>query len=160
MRSSLELRRDRPGQWPGGVILRYASRGGITLGQHGVGMSESFNRKTCEVEGFESLWVDFKTSGYPRKLRREWDAADSDGVLGIILRYVKGWNLTDVEGKPITLTPERPTSLLDDVEDAVVVWLIRDFQAFWLWELPQPRKNSSPPSTITSSTETAALPKS
>ena len=123
-------------------------------------MSESFNRKACEVAGFESLWVEFKTSGYPRKLRREWDDADSNGVLGIIMRYVKDWNLTDIHGQPISLTPERPTSLLDNVEDSVVVWLIRAFQAFWLWELPQPRKNSLPPSTITSSTETAVPLKS
>ena len=121
---------------------------------------ESFNRKACEVEGFESLWVEFKTSGYPRKLRKEWDEAESDGVLSIILRYVKDWNLAGIDGKSITLTLERPASLLDEVEDAVVVWLIRAFQSFWLWELPQPRKNSLPPSTITSSAETAALPKS
>jgi len=150
---------------------------------------ESFNRKTCELPGLESVWVEYQTRGYPRKLRREWDAAGPDEVLEIILRYIQAWNLLDLNGLALEVTEVREnyreritlsqrkndTSLplaerrkaaqdyeafydaLGNVEDSLIVWLIRSFQQFWIYELTQPRKKSSPPSTIISS-ETAALP--
>ena len=104
--------------------------------------AEEFGRKTCDVPGFEHVWVRFATRGYPRKLRREWDEADADGVQRIVLRYIQEWNVPDVAGAPVPLPAapaEHPSSLLDDVEDAVVVWLVRAFQRFWLVELLAPR---------------------
>ena len=109
--------------------------------------AEEFGRKVCDVPGFESVWVRFATRGYPRKLRREWDEADADGVQRIVLRYVQEWNVPDVAGAPVPLpaAPAEPAggraSLLDDVEDAGVVWLVRAFQRFWLVELLAPRPN-------------------
>ena len=104
--------------------------------------SEEFGSKVCDVPGFEGVWVRFATRGYPRKLRREWDDADADGVQRIVLRYVQEWNVSDVAGVAVVLPDgERPASLLDNVEDVVVVWLIRAFQRLWLVELLAPRPN-------------------
>jgi len=106
---------------------------------------EEFGRKVCDVPGFEETWVRFATRGYPRKLRREWDEADADKVQCIVLRYVTAWNVPDVAGVAIPLPDapaERPATLLDEVEDSVVVWLVRSFQRFWLVELLAPRPNS------------------
>lgn len=102
-----------------------------------------FGHKACDVPGHESVWVRFKTSGYPRKLRREWDAtSDADGTWAIVMRYVTDWHLVDVDGAPVELPAgERPVTLVDNVEDAVVSWLMRAFTTFWLAELVAPRKN-------------------
>lgn len=122
-----------------------------------------FNHKTCDVPGYEHVWVQFRTSGYPRKLRREWDAAaDVDATLAIVLHYVQAWGLTDLSGQPAALPAARPWPLpaglteaehparcLDEVEDAVVAWLVRVFTQFWLVELTTPRPNSLPPSPPT-----------
>ena len=110
-------------------------------------MSETFGHKVCDVPTYEHVWVEFKTSGYPRKLRREFDAANATETLGIVLRYVAEWGMTDLAGQPVTHSPD--VACLDDVEDAVVAWLVRTFVSFWLVELTAPRPNSSPPSPAT-----------
>ena len=110
-------------------------------------MSETFGLKTCDVPTYGHVWVQWKTSGYPRKLRREWDAANADATLAIVLRYVASWSLTDLDGAAVPLVPE--TACLDNVEDAVVAWLVRAFVQFWLLELSAPRPNSSAPSPAT-----------
>jgi len=136
-----------------------------------------FGYKTCDIESFP-FWVQFKTAGYPRKLRREWDSAGAEETIAIVLRYVEAWSITDLDGAPVDLVLARAQSLdrantstransvdlpiaernkakrelaalpdpLGNVEDGVVTWLVRAFVEFWLRELIQPRKNSSPPS--------------
>lgn len=103
-----------------------------------------FGVRHCPMDGHTDRWVKFKTSGYPFGLRRKWDAARSDTeTLSLILPYVIEWNLVNLDGQPISLPDgARPTDLLDDVEDQVLMWLIREFVVFWLGELLQPRKNS------------------
>lgn len=103
-----------------------------------------FGTKTCDVAGYEACWVQFKLSGYPRRLRREWDASDNaDATWAIVMRYVTGWKLTDLAGNDVPLPDgDRPLSIVDDVEDAVVTWLTRAFIQFWLVELVAPRPNS------------------
>jgi hypothetical protein len=110
-------------------------------------MSETFGHKVCDVPTYEHVWVDFKQNGYPRKLRREWDAADADETLRIVLRYVVAWSVTDLDGQAVENTSDG--ACLDNVEDAVVAWLVRAFVKFWLAELSLPRPNSSAPSPAT-----------
>ena len=109
-------------------------------------MSETdvFGRKACDVPTYEHVFVQFKTQGYPRKLRREWDEADADLMLRIVLRYVATWGVTDLDGAAVAYSAD--PACLDNVEDGVVAWLIRDFVVFWLRELTAPRPNSLPPS--------------
>lgn len=100
-----------------------------------------FGKKQCTVPGYESCWVRFKTSGYPHKLRREYDdAKTATAIWAIVTRYVAEWQLTDLTGQPVPFAPE--LDAVDNVEDAVVSWLIRAFTDFWLRELLQPRPNS------------------
>jgi hypothetical protein len=96
--------------------------------------------KTCDVPTYAHVFIQFRTSGYPRKLRREWDAADANETLAIVLRYVESWNMTGVGGENVPHGTD--VACLDNVEDAVVSWLIRTFMQFWLFELPAPRPNS------------------
>lgn len=104
-------------------------------------MSEQpFGTKQCDVPGYEDCWVSFRTSGYPRKLRREWDEAEVDERYATLLGYVSAWNLRDLAGAALENT--RQPGCLDNVEDAVAVWLLRAFTTFWLVELPAPRPNS------------------
>jgi len=65
-----------------------------------------FGYKTCDIEAF-SFWVQFKTTGYPRKLRREWDAANADETIAIVLRYVDKWSITDLDGEAVDLARAR-----------------------------------------------------
>ncbi len=99
-----------------------------------------FGKKFCDVPGYTDCWVQFKTSGYPRKLRREVDAADAAGVWAIIARYISASNLRDLDGGVVTLRADM--ACLDDVEDAVTIWINRAFYGFWLRELTAPRPNS------------------
>lgn len=102
---------------------------------------QPLGKKTCTLPGYEACWVQFKTSGYPRKLRREWDESKGgDDTLAIVLRYVTAWHLTDLEGQPVTAIGD--VRALDNVEDAVVSWLSRTFAEFWLRELTAPTPNS------------------
>ncbi len=96
-----------------------------------------FGKKFCDVPGYTDCWVQFKTSGYPRKLRREWDAANVEQVLEIIARYISAQNLRDIDGQLVSAGAS-----LDNVEDGVVAWTIRAFANFWLVELLSPRPNS------------------
>jgi hypothetical protein len=99
-----------------------------------------FGKKFCDVPGYGDCWVQFKTSGYPRKLRREVDAADSAGLWTIIARYISASYLRDLSGDVVTLSAD--IGCLDDIEDAVTLWINRAFYAFWLVELVAPRPNS------------------
>lgn len=105
-------------------------------------MTESLplGKKVCSVAGYEECFVVFKTSGYPRKLRKEWDdSKGGDDTLAIVLRYVTAWNITDLAGQSVAPGDLRA---LDEVEDAVVAWLTRAFVDFWLRELTAPSPNS------------------
>ena len=111
---------------------------------------QEFGRAVCDRPEYAGVWVQFKTTGYPRKLRREWDAANADATLAIVLRYVIAWNVRDVDGADVALPDgERPAALMDNVDEAVIVWLIRAFARFWLVDLTAPRPNSSAPSLTT-----------
>lgn len=110
-----------------------------------------FGKKACIVPGYEDCWVQFKTTGYPRKLRDEWDgaigrpdSAAADIRWGIVLRYVEAWQLRDVDGESVALPPlaERTRAVLDNVEDAIVVNLPSVFLNFWINELTAARPNS------------------
>ncbi len=96
-------------------------------------------KKFCDVPGYGDCWVQFKTSGYPRKLRREWDAANADGVWAIVTRYTLDGSLLDLAASQVKLPASYES--VGNVEDAVVAWVLRAFIAFWLTELLQPRPN-------------------
>ena len=106
-------------------------------------MSETFGTKTCDVVGYEACYVTFATRGYPRRLRKEWDeTTGADGTWAIVMRYVTAWKIIDLAGADVPLPDgERPLTLVDNVEDAVVTWITRAFVNFWLVELVVPRPN-------------------
>jgi len=104
-----------------------------------------FGVRHCPLPGYTDVWVKFKTSGYPFSLRRKWDEAKTDtATLGLILPYVVEWNLTDVDGQAVDLPAagERSIETVANIEDALLMWLIREFSVFWFTELLTPRKNS------------------
>lgn len=102
-----------------------------------------FGTRHCPLPGFTDAWVKFKTSGYPFGLRKRWDAATVMEQIEIVLRYVADWNLCDLDGKLVELPADgtRPLELADNLEDALLMWLYREFTLFWLTELLAPRKN-------------------
>ena len=108
------------------------------------GEVSEFGTVYCHLPDYPGVWVRFATRGYPFSLRRTWDEVKGDdAVLSIILPRVTAGNMLDVDGNPISLPPdgERPTTLLDNIDDTVVIWLIRAFWRFWRIELSVPRKN-------------------
>jgi hypothetical protein len=105
----------------------------------------TFGVRHCPLPGLTDLWVKFKTSGYPFKLRKQWDAAKTDtATLAVLLPYIVEWNLIDVDGQPVALpdVAERTVETVANIEDALLMWLIREFTVFWFTELLTPRKNS------------------
>ena len=103
---------------------------------------EELGKKVCTLPGYESVWVRFKTRGYPFKLRQEWRDTDDRGALDIILRYVMDANIPNGNGQPLEFMEPRTAALFDNVEEALCVWLIRAFVHFWREELPSAPKNS------------------
>lgn len=119
--------------------------------------ASDFGVAHCDLPEYPGIWVRFKTSGYPFRLRREWDAADANEALALLVPHLDDWNVMDVDGQVVHLDGERGAALFDDVDDGLVWWLMRTFVNFWLIELPQPRKNSSLPSVSMSSTAAVSL---
>lgn len=83
----------------------------------------------CTHPEFPEAWVRFRGHGYPFRLRQDLDGARDDAVvLRIILPYVEDWNLTEVDGKPVDKPGgQAAPELLDNVDEALVVWLIGEF---------------------------------
>ncbi len=111
---------------------------------HAWNEASEFGTRHCPLPGYTDRWVKFKTSGYPFGLRRKWDEAKTDAAtLTIALKYVAAWNLTGIDGQPVELPADgtRPIELVDNIEDALLMWLIRDFVLFWFTEVLAPRKN-------------------
>jgi len=117
----------------------------------GEAMADRPGYKQCDLPGWESAWVQFRTTGYPFRLRREWAEASGEQTLEIVLRYVDAWAVPTVAGDvaPLPALP-RAVTVLDDVEDILVLWLVRMFQRVWLSELTVVPKNSLAPSRPTS----------
>lgn len=104
-----------------------------------------FGLRHCPEPDHSGVWVRFYTTGYPFSMRKKWDAAKTASeTLELVLPHIADWNVTDLNGKPVVLPAngDRPVELVDNVEDSLLMWLIRDFTAFWWTELLLPRKNS------------------
>jgi hypothetical protein len=77
-------------------------------------------RITCDVPGHD-VWVEFRPDKWTFGDRRAvLEAASDVEWLGIILPYVTGWSLKDVDGAPVEAT----VSAMDRVEDDLVAWLL------------------------------------
>lgn len=98
----------------------------------------------CELPEQPAAWVQFKTTGYPFKLRRQWEEAKNDAeVLALVLPRVERWSITGANGEPLA-DPQACLAdlhLLDELEEALLMWLTRCFWDFWRVKLLQPRKN-------------------
>ena len=87
-----------------------------------------------EIEGYDGAWVKFKRDGYPFKLAKQLrESSRENEILDIVLAYTEGWHLPKVDGNWIGLESngDKPTpDSLDEVDEAVVVAVIRAFYAF------------------------------
>lgn len=118
----------------------------LALAEIGYAWNEKseWGTRRCTLVGFEDVFVKFKTRGYPFSLRKKWQEAvtHDDTALLLILPYVVAWNFRDIDGNPVELPEgDRATSLFDNIEDGLLMWLIREFNLFWFTELLAPRKN-------------------
>jgi len=110
--------------------------------------ASEFGTVTCGLPEYADVWVRFRTSGYPFSLRKQWEQANDEGALDLILPRVVAWNLRDVDGLSVDLPEgerqhalQERTLVFDNVDDALVVWMIRAFFMFWRRDLTGPRKN-------------------
>jgi len=81
-------------------------------------------RIECDQPAFPGAFVEFRDR--PWKFgdrRRTLEATDDALALGIILPYVTGWNIKDCDGKAVAV--EDGVDALNEVEDGLVIWLIR-----------------------------------
>ena len=77
----------------------------------------------------DNAWVEFKASGYPYKLQRQIrEERGDENTLRLILPYIVGCSLPQTGGGTI----ESVTSVedLDEVEEAAVIGIIREFFNF------------------------------
>ncbi len=111
---------------------------------------QEFGRYQCPIPEYAQVWVKFRASGYPFSLRKRLDEAklDDESILAIVLPFVEGWGLVNVEGKPVKLPPpdKRPAEVMSEVEEGVTAWLIGSFYRH-RFALLQPRPNSLAPSS-------------
>ena len=86
------------------------------------------------LEGYPDAWVKFRNDGYPFKLAKQLrDASRENEILDIVLKYTESWHLPKVDGNWIGLESngDKPTpDSLDEVDEAVVVAVIRAFYTF------------------------------
>ena len=79
--------------------------------------------------GDENIWVEFKPNGYAYKLQRLIrEERDDVRLLEIITPFVVACHLPKVDGDFTEIVID--VSNLDEVEDNVVIGLIREFFAF------------------------------
>ena len=106
----------------------------------------------CTLPDFPGTWVRFATRGYPFALRKLWRETNDDrAILALILARVEGWNFVSaVTGLPLELPAKdaRLPECVDELDDALVVWLIGAFRRWWTVDLHLPRPNSLPPSPV------------
>lgn len=98
----------------------------------------------CEFPEQPEAMLKFKTTGYPFKLRRQWDETnDAVEILKLILPHVDRWTMRGASGEELPAPAEclDDVAKLDDLEEALVGWLVRSFREFWLVKLLAPRKN-------------------
>lgn len=77
----------------------------------------------------DNAWVEFKNSGYPFKLQRQLKEAREDvAVLSLIIPYVEKCHLPMASGG--TLETMSNASDLDEIDEAAIVQLIKEFYAF------------------------------
>ena len=78
----------------------------------------------------DNAWVEFKASGYPYKLQRQIrEERGDENTLRLILPYITDCHLPKADGNGYTeglITPED----LDEVEEAAVIGIIREFFTF------------------------------
>lgn len=86
-------------------------------------------RVDCPLEGFRDTWVEFRDKGWTFGDRRHViEAVTDSAAVNIILGYVERWNLKDTSGLEVPI--KKDIEVLDQVDDVLVVWLIRAwFQA-------------------------------
>ena len=78
-------------------------------------------RITCDLPGFDKVWVEFRQDKWTFGDRRAiLEAASDPEWLGIVLPYVTVWNVTDVDGASV----EPQVSSIERVDDDVVAWLL------------------------------------
>ena len=112
---------------------------------------DRFGYYACDRAGFESVWVQFKPSGYPFGLRRKWLADQNEkSTIETVLGCIAAWHMPDVNGAAVML-PDGPrlVDLVDAVDIAVITWLIQIFATWLLRDVGRPPKNSLPPSADT-----------
>ena len=110
--------------------------------------AEPVGFRPCTLAEWPDIWVRFRVRGYPYSLARRWLAMNERDTVETVLSYIEEWNLTDYNNAPILLPDgERKLELLDDLEDQLVAWLVREFTIFWQRDLRSGgRKNSLAPS--------------
>ena len=112
---------------------------------------DRFGYYACDRAGFESVWVQFKPSGYPFGLRRKWLADQNEkSTIETVLGCIAAWHMPDVNGAAVML-PDGPrlVDLVDAVDIAVITWLIQIFATWLLRDVGRPPKTSLPPSADT-----------
>ena len=105
---------------------------------------EAFGLYRCDIPEYPAVWVRFKTTGYPFKLRRQFDDSKNDReTMLLVLPRVEAWSVVDAEGVVMPPPDEciAQPDRLDDIEEALLYWLVRVFYDFWRVKLILPRKN-------------------
>jgi len=100
-------------------------------------------KRYCTLPEYPGAWGRFKDRGYPFSLRRDYDMASLNDIQTIeaILPFVEEWNMPGIGGADVVLNGAvRKAELLDDVDEMLIGWLIREF-SLHRRELMRPRKN-------------------
>lgn len=81
-------------------------------------------RIACTVAGYEDCFIEYRDEPWPFKDRRLILGTTSDiSTLELMLSYMTGWNLRDVEGKPVSFG--QSIDALDNLDDTrLIPWII------------------------------------
>ena len=87
-------------------------------------------RIECTVAGYEGAWIEYRDEPWAFKDRRTILSTMSDiTTLELMLSYMTGWDMKDVEGKPAPFG--QTIEALDNLDDTrIIPWIISSwFQA-------------------------------
>ena len=90
----------------------------------------------------DDTWVEFAKSGYPFKLARQLkEMQDEKAILSTIAKYIIACKIPTIDGK--TLETISDVASLDEVDEQLVVALIREFYTFRQERMYSPLEKNS-----------------
>ena len=80
-------------------------------------------RIDCTVPGHEGEWIN-RVDRVPKKFWDAWKKAGDEATQKLFSDFITDWHLTDVNGKELPQPKRDDLSVLDEMDVALLPWLV------------------------------------